>query len=172
MRSWVGSAKFLNLWLPEYVRRPLCPVTVVCGPPGSGKNYYINQHKNADDVVIDLDEIKAELSGLPLYHAGKEVLNAALIERNRRIDALADRTIGRAWLIAGCPSIRDRRFWREKLNAEIVVLESSQGTCINRINKDNSRPFWNRYGFLSGVRSWWRNYQRDPADVVILEDSH
>ena len=42
------------------------PVTVVCGPPGSGKSTHVDGHKQPGDLVVDIDALYVALTGLEL----------------------------------------------------------------------------------------------------------
>ncbi|MCB2007567.1 MAG: HNH endonuclease, partial [Rhodoferax sp.] len=58
--------------LPNFLPASTVPVVVVCGPPGSGKSTYAQDHASPSDLVIDVDVIAARLSGKPLYHASHD----------------------------------------------------------------------------------------------------
>lgn len=145
------------------IPKPKAPVIIVSGPPGAGKSTYINQHKNKDDAVIDIDEIKAELSGKSIYHAGPEWIRPAITERNHRLSSLTTKT----WLIVSAPKAADRRQWQKKLNAEVIVLETSLNECTKRINNDDRRPTHIKRQHIEAANKWWSNYVSRPEDKKI-----
>lgn len=152
--------------LPTWVKPSRARLTIVCGPPGGGKTTYATEHGSS--VVIDLDEIRAELTGRPWYASGPASLMPALRERNRRIAALATaskRT--RAVLIVGAPTRQERRRWRELLKPErVVVLETPPDVCAARVRADRRRrKKADLYERLAA--QWWSRYVRDEDDVVI-----
>lgn len=138
-------------WLPS----PRIPVTVVCGPPGSGKTTYVAQHAEASDLVIDVDVIAADLFRLPLYRANKEQRMEAVRRRNKLLAGLADNSCpyARAWLIvmAGTPFARG--FWRSKYG-NIVVLDTPKSECIRRVRDDRRRLEVMKFSVIKAIRAW------------------
>ncbi|MCH7664751.1 MAG: AAA family ATPase [Acidobacteria bacterium] len=134
------------------------PVSIVCGPPASGKSTYVEQHKAAGDLVIDLDEIRAEVSGCRLYHATKRWVGPALDERNRRLRELAKplQTAARCWFIVRAPTLSERGWWGVALGTETIkVLATKPVDCIDRINRDHRRPTWVKLEHARAVDKWW-----------------
>lgn len=150
------------------LRPSAIPVTIVCGPPASGKTRYVEMHKQHGDIVIDLDAIKAQLTGLPWYHPHADArLNDAILERNKQLNALAhERTARHAWFITSAPSAAEREWWRRTLGATTLVLETPSDVCMNRISQD-SRRHQRDSEFRAAIRHWWNRYTRDPHDLCI-----
>lgn len=154
-------------FLPSIDHKPSIPVTVVCGPPGSGKTTYVRENATDGDIIIDLDEIKSRLSGLPWYQAGDKWLKPAIAERNCMIGDLANARPGvKAWLIVSGQRMSTRRHWRDSLCAEVVMLETAPEVCIQRIKNDPRRVYkWEKYEEI--INKWYRSYVADFADNVI-----
>jgi hypothetical protein len=149
------SRAFEDRRLPADLKPSAIPLTVVCGPPGSGKSSYVAERSKPDDVVIDLDEIIASLSGLPLYQASKAWLTAALDERNRRLRALhTDVDHRAAWFIVSAPDPGERQTWARRLGGDLVVLATDARECIRRIRADPARA-GHRQRMERGVREWF-----------------
>jgi 5-methylcytosine-specific restriction endonuclease McrA len=114
-----------------FLPKPRIPVTVVCGPPGSGKSTYVMEHAGQNDLIIDLDVIKAQLSGAPIYTAGQGWTSLALEQRNNMLKALAtDTAHERCWFIVSAPTQDERETWCSKLNAALVLLDVPLDECI------------------------------------------
>ncbi|MFM2059030.1 MAG: hypothetical protein RLY71_3415 [Pseudomonadota bacterium] len=147
-----GNVSMMPKWLPA----PAVPVTVVCGPPGSGKSTYVREHAGPNDLVIDVDEIAAELTRKPLYHATREEVMGAIRVRNKRLADLADKNSGidRAWLVVTAGHPDQREFWREKLSAQVHVMTTSKPECIARINRDERRPAAAKVRQIDTVYRW------------------
>jgi 5-methylcytosine-specific restriction protein A len=126
---------------PRWMPKPLVPVTLVCGPSGGGKTTYVAKHAARSDLVLDLDEIAHRLTGRPLYERTDRELHAAIRWRNKALAQLAQepREYARAWFIAAAPSESKRRFWRELLDADVVVINPGLDVCIARIRDDKRR---------------------------------
>jgi len=125
---------------PEWIPKPSIPVTVVAGPPGSGKSTYVHDNAGRGDLVLDVDVIAAEVYGLKIYEANYEQRTAAVRVRNKLLAGLNESTqYKRCWLIVTAPSEDKRQWWKDKLDADLVVLDVDKRTCLDRIAKDPRR---------------------------------
>jgi len=151
------TAKELNPMFhayPKNFNKSNIPVIVVCGPPASGKTTYVREHAGDNDIILDLDAIVEDISGLNRYDVGEEWIPAALIERNKRINALRDDTThDRAWLIVTAGTPKQRKYWEEKLNAEVRIIPTSKEECIRRIKEDAGRNE-NAKRLIKAVEEW------------------
>ena len=153
---------------PISLPAPAIPVTLVCGPPGAGKSRLVATRRAAADVVVDLDQIKAELSGLSLYHAGDKWVRPALAERDRRLAELARASKGRAWVIVSAPRAEQRESWSEALHADLVlVLRPPPHVCRERILADDRRPREAKRVSCHALQRWHREYRVRPGDRVL-----
>ena len=117
-------------------------LTIVCGAPAAGKTAYVKQHAQRGDMVIDLDDIIAELAGTEVRtaEAHRRYLCDALIERNRRLARLASDDTAPAWFIVGAAAGWERRRWADGLGAQrVLVIETPLQTCIARVRQDPLR---------------------------------
>lgn len=153
---------------PDWLRPSLVPLTIVCGPPASGKSRYVAERAGPSDLVIDLDLIAARLSGQQNHDWDRSWLSAAIRERNDMIGSLSDRRSGRwpaAWLIVGEPSPRWRQWWADTLRpVRIVVMETPDEVCCARLSeRDGDR----KQHQSAAVYRWWADYQRRGGDLVV-----
>jgi shikimate kinase len=127
--------------MPHWIGKPLIPVTVVCGPPGSGKTTYVGQHATQHDLVLDVDVLAAQLFGRPIYHREHGEWFAAMRERNRMLGELSRSTCGhrRCWLIVTGKTPRERMFWKAYAT-ELVVMDVPKPECVARVMADARRP--------------------------------
>ena len=143
-------------YFPEWLPESSVPVTVVCGPPGSGKSTYVRQRAKSSDLVIDLDDIAARAHGLPIYHASVDQLRSAVRARNAMLAGLKDgHSYIAAWLIVSGEQAEHQAFWRRKYGT-VVVLDTPADECIRRIEADTRRPQAAKERAISAVRGWGR----------------
>lgn len=129
---------------PTWLRPSTIPLTIVCGPPASGKSMYVRDRTVGGDVVIDLDEIAGG------HISGTGHLNAAIRQRNAMLGVLSRATTGRAWFIVGAPTEAERSWWKDKLGGCAVVLDPGEDECLRRIRVRGT--LWQ----AQAVKDWYR----------------
>jgi predicted kinase/5-methylcytosine-specific restriction endonuclease McrA len=158
-----------NVLFPKTLARSAIPIAVVSGAPGSGKSHYVARHKRPGEIVINIDVIVAELAGTPIRsnETKKFYLQPAMIERNRRLNALArERQAARAWFIIGAPNAGERGRWATALGAEVIVIETPADECMARIYRDPNRvPIADE--LAQAAIEWWGRYTRSPGDTIV-----
>lgn len=128
---------------PVWLEPSSIPITIVCGPPGSGKTSYVEKRAKAGDVVIDLDAIALEIEPSFDGQWDRALLNQSIRRRNAMLGALQHASSGNAWFIVGAPTARERVWWGKILGAggavdpkgagsEIIYLDVDAATCIKR----------------------------------------
>jgi len=153
----VEAERRRNPFLPA----PRIPVTIVCGPAGAGKSTYVAKNAGPNDIVIDLDEIRAAISGGRIHAYTPEFLPAALDERNRLLASLAtDTTHERAWFIVSAPTQAERVLWASKLKARVVLLDTPLNECERRIRADHARV-GETDRMIRLAADWWGRHDAD-----------
>ena len=145
----------------------IAPVTLVCGPPGSGKTTYVRQHMYPDDLVLDLDALCAALSGCQLHHAPVSILSFACEARDailRRLESAS--RVRHAWVIACLPDASDRRAVAARLHASVLVCDVPAAECVARLAADATRPPGS--SLEAAVRDWWDAYTPDASATETL----
>lgn len=164
--SWHNDVEFAEQAqarrLPS-LPRSVIPITIVCGAPGSGKSSYVRERAREADVVIDLDDIKAELSRQPIYQCGPQWTAPALDERNRRLRDLSRDTLHRhAWFIVGAPTEEERNYWASMLGGDVVLLDTPYEECAARIQNDPRRV--GQYErLMRAAFAWWDQYRSSSS---------
>lgn len=154
---------------PAWVKPSAVPVTLVCGPPASGKTTWVEACATAQDVVIDLDHIVAGLSGQPMTHMWdrQKWWSAAIRKRNSMLGALSQRSEGSAWVIMTAPTPKEREFWRRQLvDVRVVVLAKPVHVCAANAARDGDRDLSQT---MVAVRDWWNRYAPSPQDQVVRD---
>jgi HNH endonuclease/AAA domain len=141
--------------LPEWLPQPSIPVHVVCGPPGSGKSTYVRERAQPGELVLDVDEIAAELTGKPIYHATHDEVMAAIRVRNKRLAGLSEEVpYACAWLIVTAGNSNSKEFWQRKFGQALHVMPTGKPECIRRIQADARRPAHVRARHIEAVLKW------------------
>lgn len=158
---------------PATMGKSLVPLLVVAGPPGAGKSLLVSRYLEPGDLLVDLDVIKSELSGLPLYHAEHaDWMKPAMQERNRRLLSLCDApACKRAWLVTTAPTAADRRFWREQAGARTLLVVASPETCRARVLADERRPHHRKAEHLQAIDAWFARYTVDAYGDELVADA-
>lgn len=130
-----GSLSLAAATHPDWLRPSAIPITVVCGPPCSGKTTYINSNSVPGDILIDLDTIQAKIN--PSHKHWQDwkdsaLLSMAIRQRNSLLGGLCQMKRGKAWFIVHAPSEAERLWWQDKLGAEIVLLHPGVEECKRR----------------------------------------
>ncbi|KKM86810.1 hypothetical protein LCGC14_1275310 [marine sediment metagenome] len=136
----------------------MATITIVCGPPGSGKNTWIDKHRKHGDVVIDLDTITAALTGLPLYEKPAGLLDYMIAVKDAAIALLRKSSAGRAWVITGGATEGEREKYKRMCGADqVVMLAVDPQECLKRIRGDPRRADkWRLWE--PAVQRWWKRY--------------
>jgi len=135
-------------------------ITLVCGPPGSGKSEFVKSRMKWGDLKVDA--MYEALSGLPYYEKPDVLLPFVTIARDAIVNRLISKSnLRHGWLITSGPhrSQRDRYKTRFLGRINIVVLEVPVEECVRRIANDERRSdkadLWRPL-----VQQWWRDYEK------------
>lgn len=153
---------------PSGLKPSRIPLTIVCGPSGGGKSRYVQSHAGPLDLVIDLDAIKAKLSGQLLYAAGPEWTGPALNERNRLLRSLADIDgPPHAWFIVSAPELEERDWWASQLGASsIIIVAPPLDVCLAQLQRDHRRA-GRVQKFMTIAKEWFTRFQPGGASEVL-----
>lgn len=124
------------------------PVTLVTGPPCSGKSTYVRDHMRPGDLVVDYDAI-AQAIGSPDGHDHPRALHPFALHVK---DALLDRLtrsndVRRVWLVKVVPTPGE-----VAIASEVVTLDVPADECKRRA-AESGRP--ERWADL--IDDWWRS---------------
>lgn len=142
--------------MPTDLKPSRIPLTIVCGPPGSGKSTYVREHAAPGDRVICFDTIMSRITGKGPHEQERRYLGKVLDTRNAMLRGLAtDTKHKRAWFILQGHDPAERRLWAGRLGGELMVLATPLAECIRRINADPDRPAERREIMIRNAWAWW-----------------
>lgn len=119
-------------------------LTVVTGPPCSGKTTYVAMHGLPGDIIIDFDDLAVALGAERYLWAEHDpIWHVILAARNAAITAAIERCQhgARAWIIdTVIPDWRKARYAAAR--ARIIRLDASADGLHQRADKDGRPPHW------------------------------
>jgi predicted kinase len=144
-------------------RVPGLEVVLVAGPPCAGKNRYISEHADPEDLVLDLDALSEAMSLAGTYEFIPAHLPIVTEARDAALERLllGGHQVCRCWVISTAPERKRREHFRRRYGARSVVLWWPEETCLLRAMSERP-PQWQQY-----VRNWFDRYEPDPEDEVL-----
>lgn len=144
------------------VRRP--QVTLIAGPPCAGKNTYLRQHADSDDLIIDYDALAVALQLDAASHERVDAHKPFIYEaRDAILERLggAGHQVGAVWVINSGARQRSRQQYRERYDAHVVVVYAPEKVCLERARCERPTA-WQGY-----VRQWFAQYEPDARDEIF-----
>ncbi len=146
---------------------------LVCGPPGAGKNHFVEKNFRSGDIILDFDRIydAVTMQGIhTVRHAWMQPVISSM--KNAAIDNL--RTLKQdniVWVIACLPEGRRREATSRRLqSADTFLIMPEKSICLKHIQNDNSRQADGYYTYVENILAdWYKKYTPSSKDIVIKE---
>lgn len=125
----------------EYKSALSTEVYVICGPPGSGKTTFVQQHMQPGDLVLDMDAIVSALTGNKSIHPDySNVMNTALAVREAIYKSIESGKAGkRAFVITSASDKQQVAALARRLHGFMHYMDTPEAECIKRICNDPTR---------------------------------
>lgn len=156
-----------RMYQDREITQPL--VTIVYGPPGSGKTTYVKNNMKPGELVVDYDALFAAVSLMPFHNKPASLHDAVSSLRQQLVHYLvfAGSVRPRAWLVSTTVSSEERIFFRNVFgNVRFVVLETDAALCKERIINNAARDS-ERGELLEVIEEWWALYEPTKDDHVV-----
>ena len=116
-------------------------ITIVCGPPASGKTTYVKNNMHLGDFVVDLDAIRCAVAFTEKDHRTDNLVSAVIEIRDYIYSMITRGKIEtqHCWIIACLPKKEDRDQMRRRFGANLISLEVSRTECMRRAMNDPER---------------------------------
>ncbi|MCL4505852.1 MAG: HNH endonuclease [Chloroflexi bacterium] len=143
----------------QALQKSLIPVTIVTGPPGSGKTSYVRDHCAWGDLIVDVDALFQALSGQAWYDKPIELMPYVLAARDAVLERLGKETtkVRHGWVVTSEADVAKLERMQHSLGADLIVLEVDATECVLRISRDERRSdkteLWRKL-----VNAWWDKY--------------
>lgn len=132
-------------------------VIVVYGPPGSGKTTWAG--RQGPDLLIDLDVIWMEVTGLGWYEKPDQYLKKVYRQRDRQIDQIRRLRKGqKAILVTTNLSVRKVQEVIMLYQPKLVRMQVTEAECIERIMKDHRRS--DKQHHIALVHDWFKQSKK------------
>ena len=135
-------------------------VYIIYGPPCSGKTTYVLNHKQDEDIVIDMDRLYEAITLLPRYNKPDKLRYNVFALRNTLIDNIKTRYGGfnSAWIIGGYPNKYDRERLAKDLGAEVIHIQATEEECLDRLNNCNDYRQYYKSEWKKYIRKWFEDF--------------
>ncbi len=135
-------------------------VIIVWGSPGAGKSTYVREHKEPEDLVVDLDLLSRAVCMADRTDIPPNAMRLAYDIRDVQYDQIASRTADchTVWVIAGLPMKRQREELKARLQAtDMIYIPSTFSDCYRHALLDDERR--DKTIQLGIIERWWRRYE-------------
>lgn len=133
-------------------------ITVVTGPPASGKSTHVREHAEPGDIVVDFDVLATAFGSPDRHDAPKDVADVAFAARAAAIEQILDGVDADAWIIHTQPKAE----WiaeYEAADAVFVEIDPGLEACLKQA-EDDGRPEWT----ADVIRDWYRQRNADDTN--------
>ncbi len=115
-------------------------VTLIYGPPCSGKTTYVRELAHHGDIIVDWDDLARE-AGSTREHDHLPQYAAAAGRRRMELERdIADMTTGTAWIIRTLGNPTERQQAAERLRATLLRIDPGGAECIHRAHHTGRPP--------------------------------
>ena len=138
-------------------------VYIVWGSPMSGKTTYVKGVAKYGDIILDIDKLWSAISGRAEYEKPNRIKENVFALRDLTLQMIEQRRgyWKTAYAIGGYALPSERERLANRLNAELIYIESTKEECLHRLSVcGDGRKYseWEKY-----ISDWWETHERFSA---------
>ena len=130
---------------------------LIYGPPLAGKNSYVKESANKNDLVINIDAIRYAITGGKYYDNSNFTTDDVFAVRNLLLDRVKVNATKAhdVYIVGGFPYKGERERLCRELKLEPVYIECDKEECLVRLEEDTTRDkqLWTKY-----IEDWFDKY--------------
>lgn len=162
---------------PSFFTHAKVPLTIVCGPPGSGKSTFVRANAAERHQVICFDLVARDIfpgrSGDARTRVSLSDQERLQVMRRRNyllwqlMEPAAQPACDQAWLIVSEPLAENRLWWWRATGADVITLPVPAEICRARIAADAARGDERGRQATAYVDQWWAEYSPAACDRTV-----
>ena len=131
-------------------------VRLIYGPPGAGKSTYAREHAQDGDLVIDLDDIRANVGNEDTARKLRGVMESTARQHE-----------GDVWIVRTLAKADERAEFMARVGVdEAIPLAVDADTAKERVRKRDGSD-----EKLPAIDRWWAEYTPDMEDAAMAEQN-
>lgn len=133
---------------------------LITGAPGSGKTTFARENMGENDILVDLDAIKAALLGNRQDSDFHSQISDDKVELLRLVQGVLKDAVhngvteSKTWFLTTVTDKEQLNEWCKYCNAELKIMDTDKDTCKKRVSKDVTRQ--NKELFYKLINNWFR----------------
>lgn len=136
-------------------------IKLVVGPPGAGKNTYVDKHKKNGDMVVDFDQIRGTVGGdMDLARSVRDLmLKTAPLYQG-----------GDVWVlrVKETATADDRKAYADKVGAQEVHVLATPAEQAKEWARKRDGDISNELSDV--IDQWWSQYTVVESDLIVKPD--
>jgi hypothetical protein len=134
-------------------------ITIVIGPPCSGKSTVVEKKKRVGDVVIDYDAIALAVGSSTPHDATGSIRKVALAARWGAINKVLSGIEDNAFILHTRPSLEQLQKYTV-MGSKFLVVDPGKEVCLARARAEH-RP----EGIFQAIEAWYSSPPKIPSPL-------
>lgn len=136
-------------------------ISVVTGPPASGKSTLVADSAETGDVIVDFDSLAVSFGASRKHDAPADIKNVTFAAREAAISMILSGIKSDSWIIHTQPTQAQRDAYKAA-GAELVALDPGMDVALERAAGDD-RPEWT----ADAIKDWYARQIETPKEGTM-----